>query len=360
MAYIPKLSPTVGNGLGGMPERRESASTVQANLSYTDYMLVYNKSSAPFVKLFKRIGDSASEILGHGIDLAGAPTNIRFSPKGTYITACVGSTLVIYKFNKGACTLLTTISGWASGVVYCEFSDDETKMAVGTGESNTTTNIKVYSVSNDIFSVMPTLSNQVSGVSSRASFSPDGSYLCVISSLNANGSYGGKIYKYDGSNYNYLTEVSAGSDFSNNLTAPIFDYEGLLLFLPDNQNSRYKVYQRTNDTFALLTTSYCAASLNTIFSPTDHSYGRNGLYICISNKILLRVGITQIAVIDDDAVNPINPRAISPISNYAFSLYANKLAIAKVNNFKDITRVYLSSSAVFAYTSFLATVTIQD
>lgn len=230
MAYLGKLSPTVGNGLGGMPER----------------IVCKTPTVCPSVPIIPRY-------FAHGTDSSSIAINMLSSITGLFngtknqkkVNAISPSAnLRSTSMSSGAGTLVVTGSATPWMAVYKNVDNVFTQLVIDTNPS------KVCNVS---------------------AITKDGVYIAVGeagTSLSAC-----KIYKRNGDSINLLTSLLG--TYSTNIEELTFSGDDTILYMTFDVSPFFKMFKRAGDTFTDITSIDIAPTAN----PFSMSVSADGTYL---------------------------------------------------------------------------------
>ena len=200
MAYLPKLNPTVGGGLGGLPERaaggggggssyavgdiRNSVDPIDATWLPTDGSRLLQED---YSELYAKYGLSMEPVSGD-INLLDTPNILptnsakesSWSSDGTYLAVAHQNSpyITIYKRSGDALTKLANPSSLPSNTCFSvDFSSDDTYLAVG---SDNAPYILIYKRSGDTFTKLANPSSLPANSANTVDFSSDDTYLAVV------------------------------------------------------------------------------------------------------------------------------------------------------------------------------------
>lgn len=145
--------------------------------SDSQYLVFTSTGYSPFFFLYKRLGDSFTQLTLQGAWPAQSIFSVAFSPDTNYLVFGLNSTpyRMIYKRNGDTFTYLSTNVGVNPNLsgVSVAWSPDSSYLAIGTSD----TTIAVYKRSGDTFTKLTDLSLGGPLYAKSLSFSPDGTYL---------------------------------------------------------------------------------------------------------------------------------------------------------------------------------------
>ena len=142
-----------------------------------------------------------------------------------------------------------------NGVVYVPaFSNDGNFLAIG---RDSAPYFKIFSRSGDVFTLLSTPATMPTDRVIDLEFSSSGTYLAVTTDTTAV-----FIYKKNGTNYEYLTSITAGVGVTSGVS---FSSDETYLAITGATSSYIKVFKRSGDTFTALS--------NPTILPTGAAYG---------------------------------------------------------------------------------------
>jgi len=220
MAYLPKLNPTVGKGLGGFPERvtSEGLSASVGDVIFTAGVMAEPKwlpadgrvvVEADYHELFTALGESLDNYTSNPtITPSTLPTGtgygVAFSPDGNYLSVAyaVAPFITIYRRDGDTFTKLTNPSTLPTGVGFgVAFSPDGNYLSVA---HDTTPYITIYRRDGDTFTKLTNPSTLPTSRGYGVAFSPGGNYLSVAHDTAPYIT----IYRRDGDTFTKLTNPS--------------------------------------------------------------------------------------------------------------------------------------------------------
>lgn len=201
MAYLPKLNPTVGGGLGGLPERRAVAPTASA--SEFSVGSIFEKDDSTFSLVYSGTSSSMASF--------NDPNAVSFITK-----VKDGKYLVPYYYNNGSnyVTLLKSISVTPSGVTVSTGTH-----TIGTGDIR---NFSCYENSgfmsgNDYIQLFCPNGNAAKINVDTLSYSTVFSGFTLPTSVTIlSGAYAGQSFSYSGTANNFFTGHSKRTILDNN------------------------------------------------------------------------------------------------------------------------------------------------
>lgn len=235
------------------------------------YLACATTSSSESVVIYKRDGDTLTKI-SLPIWFPSTPSAFwpSFSGGGNYLAVSYNNStpyIEVYKRSGDTFSTKATISTTATTVTFTSFSSDANYLALTRSNAPF---VEVHKRSGDVFTKLPDFSELPTASTNGIAFSPDGTYLVVVSATSATRTI--FVYKRNGDTFTLLPD-----DISVPQPAtPVFSPDGNYMAVRSTTAPFVVVFRRNGDTFTRLENSTNVQNnLSLVFTTNDTMVASN-------------------------------------------------------------------------------------
>lgn len=222
----------------------------------TGEYLAAGYGSSPYVKVYRRSGDTFTALTMPATIPTSAAYGIRFYTSGgtIYMVVSAGTLVRQYSISGNTITFVSNIFSSSTNTQEIAFTPDTTYLAIP--DFSSTGRISVLKRTGTSWSSLSTPTGGFSTVGLTACWSNDGIYLVVggggTTTPSASSSI--RIFKRSGDTLTFLTRLDDAPLSTGNANGVAFNYDDSILSIAQDGSPYLFLYSRSGDTFTRITT----------------------------------------------------------------------------------------------------------